>query len=78
MVYIGRFTVTHQMQGEALLVLILRFTFPNFPQSSKPLKGAWSHYPPAPSFKSFLARLRICTALLDKVSPSLHSSFGEN
>ncbi|KAI9459469.1 hypothetical protein BJY52DRAFT_1148960 [Lactarius psammicola] len=34
--------------------------------SSKLHKGAWSHYSPAPSLKSFLARLRTCTALLDK------------
>ncbi|KAH9996915.1 hypothetical protein BJV77DRAFT_986954 [Russula vinacea] len=34
--------------------------------SSKLQKGAWTHYPPAPSLKSFLARVRTCTALLDK------------
>ncbi|KAH9966901.1 hypothetical protein BC827DRAFT_1124309 [Russula dissimulans] len=30
-------------------------------------KGAWTHYPPAPTFKYFLVRLRTCNALLDKV-----------
>ncbi|KAI9508268.1 hypothetical protein F5148DRAFT_1284210 [Russula earlei] len=34
--------------------------------SSKLPKGAWTHHPPAPSLKSFLARLRTCIALLDK------------
>ena len=50
--------------------------FPTF-QSSKPLKGAWSHYPPAPSLKSFLARVRTCTALLDKARRSLQCSFAQ-
>ncbi|KAI0249107.1 hypothetical protein BJV78DRAFT_723554 [Lactifluus subvellereus] len=33
---------------------------------SKPQKGAWTHYPPAAYLRSFLARLRVCTMLLDK------------
>ncbi|KAH9975170.1 hypothetical protein BJV74DRAFT_903458 [Russula compacta] len=50
--------------------------------SSKLQKGAWTHYPSAHALKSFTARLRTCTALLDKVrffgsatpSPNLHKS----
>ncbi|KAH9989054.1 hypothetical protein BJV74DRAFT_838583 [Russula compacta] len=33
--------------------------------SSKLQKGAWTHYPSAHALKSFIARLRTCTALLD-------------
>ncbi|KAI9446213.1 hypothetical protein H4582DRAFT_2052303 [Lactarius indigo] len=57
----------------------LRGSFYNDPPdaSLKPHKGAWSHYPPAPSLKSFLARLRTCTALLDKARRSLHSPLAQ-
>jgi len=40
---------------------------PALRSSSLQKRGAWTHYPPAPTLKSFLVRLCTCNALLDKV-----------
>ncbi|KAN0140860.1 hypothetical protein V8E53_001304 [Lactarius tabidus] len=60
------------------LVNSLRSSFysdlPDASLNLKPQKGAWSHYPPASSLKSFLTRLHTCIALLDKARRLLHNS----